>query len=83
MAYLRDLEWQKRLSEFDDNQQKILLTLSLDKYKWRTKERLQEVTGLPPSKLDESLSVLIGKGIVRPSFSKTRNLIFGLKERVG
>jgi hypothetical protein len=83
MAYLTTLDWQRRLFEFDDNSKKVLLALSHEKYQWRTKERLVEVTGLSDTEVDKSLASLIEKKIVRPSFSKTRNLIFGLVERVG
>jgi hypothetical protein len=82
MEYLTNLEWQTRLSEFDDNQQKVLLALSHNKFEWRTKDRLQEVTGLSANNLDDCLSALIAKELVRPSFSKKRQLIFGLRERV-
>jgi hypothetical protein len=30
MAYQTNLQWQTRLSEFDDNEQKVLLALSQD-----------------------------------------------------
>jgi sugar-specific transcriptional regulator TrmB len=81
--YKTDLNWLAEIGNFSDEEQKVLLALSHETYKWRTKERLAQATGLPNARLDSVLSDLIGKGKVRPSFSKKRNLIFGLKERVG
>jgi hypothetical protein len=74
--------WQKRLSDFTTEEQKVLLALSNSKYKWRTRERLLEVTGFDAKTLDTTLSRLIGKDLVRPSFSKKKEIIFGLRERV-
>ena len=83
MGYLNDLNWMKRLDSFTPDQQRLLLALSHDKFKWRTRDRLLEVTGLPPSLLDSTLSELIEQNAVRPSFSRDKNVIFGLRERVG
>jgi len=83
MGYLTNLEWNKRLSELSENEQKILLALSSIKYKWRTRDRLMKKTDLDAKTLDKTLSILIEKGFVRPSFSKMKNLIYGLIERVG
>ena len=82
MAYLNDLKWQKALSEYPTNQRKVLLCLSHEKYRWRTKERIVKVTGLDQDGVDRVLSELISKDMVRASFSKKKNLIFGLRERV-
>ncbi len=83
MKYLNNLKWLTRLDQFTPEEQKVLLALSHAKYKWRTRERLLDVTGLPPDTLDDTLSGLISKEIVRPSFSKNKHVIFGLRERVG
>lgn len=83
MKYLNNLEWSKHLDQFSPTEQRVLLALSHAKYKWRTRERLLEATGLSPESLDSTLSGLISKNLVRPSFSKTKHVIFGLRERVG
>lgn len=83
MGYLTGLDWMKRLDDFTPEQQRLLLALSHDKYKWRTRDRLLEVTGMEPQHLDSTLSELIDRDTVRPSFSKNKNVIFGLRERVG
>lgn len=80
--YRNDLEWQKQFDQFDPDEQKVLLALSHAKYRWRTRERMLEVTGLEPAKLDSALARLLSRRIVRPSFSKKQNIIFGLRERV-
>lgn len=83
MAYRNNLKWMKQLNLFKPEEQKVLLALSHDKYEWRTRDRLIEITGFEPSQLDSLLSELIEKDFVRPSFSKTKNIIFGLREVVG
>ena len=83
MSYRNDLKWQRELSRFDPNEQKVLLALSHEKYRWRTRDRLAEVTRLEPQDLDHVLAGLLEKDVIRPSFSKNRNLIYALKERVG
>ena len=83
MGYLTKLEWNKSLSDLSENEQKVLLALSHIKYKWRTRDRLLKVTNLDESTLDKTLSVLIHKSFIRPSFSKKKNLIYGLIGRVG
>ncbi len=82
MGYLTELKWMKKLDRFTDEQQKVLLALSHDKFKWRTRDRLIEVTGLDSWILDKILSELIELNMVRPSFSSSKNIIFGLRERV-
>jgi hypothetical protein len=82
-TYNTDLNWLAEMGNFSDEEQKVLLALSHEKYSWRTKDRLTQVTDLPNEHLDSVLSDLIGRGYVRPSFSKKRNLIFGLTGRVG
>jgi len=82
IGYKNDLNWQKRLNEFSPEEQKVLLALSREGYRWRTRDRLLEVTGFDPQTLDTTLSSLISKDLVRPSFSKKKQIIFGLRERV-
>lgn len=83
MGYVNGLEWMKKLKDFTEDQQRLLLALSHQKYVWRTKDRLQEVTAIPSDKLEAELSELIAKDLIRPSLSKKKNIIFGLRERVG
>lgn len=80
--YRNDLAWQEEFDQFDPVEQKVLLALSHAKYRWRTRDRLLEVTGLDPKELDSVLARLLSRHIVRPSFSKKKNIIFGLRERV-
>lgn len=82
IAYRNDLKWQKRLDEFSPEEQKVMLCLSHSKYYWRTRDRLLGVTGLDPQTLDATLSRLISRDLVRPSFSKNKQIIFALRERV-
>jgi predicted HTH transcriptional regulator len=83
VSYLSDLNWLKSLDQFDDDQQKILLALSHEKYRWRTKERLAKVSGLSETATERLLSQLIDRGLVRASISKKKQVIFGLRQRVG
>jgi hypothetical protein len=62
-------------------QQKIIHALADDKYYWRSRRSILDVTGLEPAALDHSLAQLIHHHIVRPAFGK-RSIIFGLRERV-
>ena len=83
MAYLTNLRWVKNLADFDPEQQKVLLALSHDQYKWRSRDHLLSLTRLESKELDNVLSELIDEDVIRPSFSKKRNIIFGIRERVG
>lgn len=83
MYLAKSLEWTSILDQFDEKEKKALLALSHDQYKWRTRDAILKVTGLDGPTLDATLSSLIKKQLVRPSFSKNKNLVFGLKERVG
>ena len=82
MPYLTDLKWIRNLDEFSDEEQKVMLALSDERYKWRTRDRLQKLTNLSTKRLERTLGHLIADDLVRPAFSKKRNVIFGLKERV-
>lgn len=82
MNYNTNLKWLRRFGQFSPEQQKILLALSNEQYKWRAKERLRVVTALEPEVLDNALTQLMKNEIVRPSFSKKKNIVFGLRERV-
>nr|VFK25099.1 MAG: hypothetical protein BECKMB1821G_GA0114241_101141 [Candidatus Kentron sp. MB]VFK29861.1 MAG: hypothetical protein BECKMB1821I_GA0114274_101231 [Candidatus Kentron sp. MB]VFK74973.1 MAG: hypothetical protein BECKMB1821H_GA0114242_101331 [Candidatus Kentron sp. MB] len=82
MSYSTKRKWMDRLYQFSPEQQKALLALSHDKYKWRTKDRLLSVTGLNEQSLEKTLSELISEDLVLPSFSQQKDIIFGLAERV-
>lgn len=83
MSYRSDLDWLKHLEQYDSEQQKILLALSHERYRWRTKERLAKVCGLSEGETDKLLAQLIDRGLVRASISKKKHVIFGLRERIG
>ena len=83
MAYLKDLSWQKEFKYFTDAERKVMLALSNEKFRWRTKERLLAVSGLEDEAVEEALANLIHRDKVRASISKRKNLIYGLRERVG
>lgn len=84
MAYLQNLDWMTALSSFSEDEKKVLLVLSHDKYRWRTRERIIAVSGLSPRIVDNALSALIEKRYVRIGKSRSsKNIIFGLIERVG
>ena len=83
MAILTDLDWIKSLDEFSDEEQKVMLALSDERYKWRSRARLKVLTDLSTKRLERTLAHLITDDLVRPAFSRNRNIIFGLRERVG
>ena len=82
MPYRTDLDWIKSLEEFSEEEKKVLLALSNEKYRWRSRDRLLDLTRLSPKRLDRTLSYLIADDLVRPAFNRERSLIFGLRERV-
>ena len=83
MPYLNDLEWISDLDDFSVSEQKVLLALSHDKYKWRSRDRILQLTRIGPKRLDRTLSGLLEDDMIRPAFSKTRKIVYGLRERVG
>ena len=83
MSYMTDLEWMRNLDEFSEEEKKVLLALSHDKYKWRSRDNILQLTRMRPKRLDRTLSYLLIDGLVRPAFGNTsRKIVFGLKERV-
>ena len=82
MGFLNSLKWQKELSKFDERQKKVLLALSRDKYSWCTKESIAKTTGMSENEVEETMEQLISKDKIRPTFSKSKKIIFGLRERV-
>ena len=82
MTYQSDLKWLANRRSFPREQQKILLALSNDKYKWRTMDRLRAVTDLERDTFDTALAQLMKEKLVIPTFSPEIKLVFGLRERV-
>ena len=82
MAYLTTLKWMENLNDFNAKTQKVLLALSHEKFKWRTKDKISSKSGLSNDDVEAVLAKLLSKDIIRASFSKKKNLIFGLRERV-
>ena len=82
MTYLSNLEWMRTLQAFSDQEQKVLLALSHGRFKWRTMPNISKASGLSKDEIDRLLSNLIEAGLVRPSFSRAKKVIFGLRERV-
>jgi hypothetical protein len=79
---LENLSWPKQLTRWTDEQQKVLIALSHDRWRWRTKEGLLGATGLDRHALDEALAGLIQEGVVRPSLSRSGDLIYALADRL-
>lgn len=79
----KELKWTKDFERFDEDEQKVLAALSNEKFDWRSKGALERVTGFDSKKLEKTLANLMKKEVVRPGFSKSKDLIFGLKEIVG
>ena len=82
MPYMNDLEWMSDLDDFSVSEQKVLLALSHDKYKWRSRDRISQLTRINPRRLDRVLSGLLEEGLIRPAFSANQKIVYGLEERV-
>jgi hypothetical protein len=82
MAYLNELQWQRNLPRFSSLEQTVLTVLSDERYVWRAKDRLANVTGMDVTTLEQTLADLLSKGVIKPSISKKKNLIFALSERL-
>lgn len=84
MTYLIDeLSWSKQLERWSDDQQKILIALSHERFRWRTPLGLLAATGLDEGRLEGAMAELVKAGVVRPSLSNDGRLIYGLVDRVG
>jgi hypothetical protein len=79
---VENLSWVRELPKFTDDEQKVLLALSDDRYEWRTKRGIARVTGLEDDRVESILAALMTADLVRPSFSQQREVIYGLEERV-
>ena len=79
MAYLTTLKWMENLSDYNAKTQKVLLALSHEKFKWRTKDKISSKSGLSTDDVEAILAKLLSKDLIRASFSKKKNLIFGLR----
>lgn len=82
MTYLSNLEWMRNLRDFSEQQQKVLLALSHERFRWRTMPNIAKASGLEQNETEQTISELVEKGLVRPSFSKSKKVILGLRERV-
>jgi hypothetical protein len=83
MAFLTEnLGWTRQLARFNHDERKVLLTLSDDRYVWRTKEGIIATAGIDKERVESILAALIEDGIVRPAFSRDRDVLFALAERV-
>ena len=71
MAYLTSLKWMSDFAEYTPEERKVLLALSHDKYKWRTRDRLQGVTRMESRELDSTLAHLLEEDLVRPSLARS------------
>ncbi len=79
MAYaVENLSWIREMPRLNDEQQKVLLALSHDRYIWRTKQGLMNATGLERDQLESALADVIARNLVRPSFSRNGDIIYGL-----
>ena len=83
MGYLAELEWMRDFDKYNAEEQKVLLALSPDIHKWRSKKKIMKITDFDERQLDSTLAALMKRNLVRASFSKKKNIIFGLRERVG
>ena len=83
MPYLNDLEWMSDLGDFSDAERRVLLALSHHKYKWRSRERIRQLTRIRSGRLDRVLSGLLEDDLIQHAFSADRKIVYGLKERVG
>jgi DNA-binding IscR family transcriptional regulator len=82
MAYRTGLAWMGSLPSYTEEERKVLLALSHEKYKWRTRDRVVKVTDLSPTVVDTILAGLMEKNVVVVSRGKSGNIIFGLREIV-
>lgn len=84
MAFVTEnLSWVRQLSRFTDEEQKVLLALSDERYNWRTKAGIIGVTQLTSERVESVLAGLIQDGFVQPSFSRSGDLIYRLADRPG
>ena len=83
MTYLSNLKWMRTLEDFNDQQRKVLIALSHERFKWRTIRNISKASGLSVDETNGILSGLINNDLVRPASSKSKKAIFGLRERVG
>ncbi len=82
MAYRSGLSWMSNLPLYSEDERKVLLALSHEKYRWRTRDRIIKVTNLTPKKVDTLLAEFMEKEIVVVSKGRSGNIIFGLREIV-
>ena len=84
VTLLRDLKWREQQSDFNIDEQRVLLILSNKDWEWRTFGSLQAGARLSRDELGSILKGLIMRGLVTSSFDEQSwKPIFGLVERVG
>lgn len=83
MTYvINELSWPKQLERWNEDQQKILIALSHERFRWRTTQGLLAATGLDEERLEGAMAELVKAGVVRPSLSKNGRLIYAIADRV-
>lgn len=84
MAFATEnLSWVRQLPRFNDDEQKVLLALSDERYTWRTKGGIVGVTQLTRDSVEAILAKLIQDGFVQPSLSRAGDLVYRLTDREG
>jgi len=79
---MQQLKWMSSFAEYSESQQKMLISLSHADHVWRTKSGICEGTGIAAGEVDQLLSDLMGKGLVRTGLSTNKEIIFALDERL-
>ncbi|HZK82882.1 MAG TPA: hypothetical protein VFC46_17495 [Humisphaera sp.] len=83
MAYdVENLTWVKQWPQLNDDEQLVLLALSDERFQWRTLKGIIAATALDRAVVEEVLAKLIREKLVRPSFSREREIIYGLVDRI-
>ena len=84
MAFATEnLSWVRQLPRFSEDEQKVLLALSDERYTWRTKVGIIGVTQLTRDRVEAILAKLIEDEFVQPSLSRAGELIYRLTDREG
>ena len=81
--FLKDLDWRSHPDDFTEDERRILMTLSQERWSWVTINALRLSTRLPEPEFGDALASLMSDGLVRGGRSDDWRAIFGLTERVG
>ena len=79
--YLSGLEWMEEFASLTDSERKVLVALSREDKRWRSKAGLMKSTQVDESEIDEILAKLLHQNVLTPSFSKAKKIIYRLSER--